>query len=85
MSDTISRVHHDTGGTSGSVEGKYSLDGYVHSGTVEGLEHDLGHLLPVSLGVQGSLSEQDGVLLGGNTQLVVEGVMPDLDKEKDVK
>ena len=33
---------------------------------------------PVGLGVEGSLCQKDGVLLGGDTQLVVEGVMPDL-------
>ena len=38
----------------------------------------LCHLLPVGLGVERRLSEQDGMLLGGNTQLVVEGVVPDL-------
>ena len=38
----------------------------------------LGHLLSVGLGIEGSLSEEDGVLLGGDTQLVVEGVVPDL-------
>ena len=38
----------------------------------------LGHLLTVSLGVEGSLGQEDGVLLGGNTQLIVESVMPDL-------
>jgi len=38
----------------------------------------LRHLLAVSLGVERSLGEQDWVLLGGDTQLVVERVMPDL-------
>merc|ERR1712142_206124 len=75
---TISRVHDDTGGTAGSVQGQHSLDGDIHGGHVEGLKHDLGHLLPVGLGVEGSLSEQDGLLLRSNTQLVVEGVVPDL-------
>merc|ERR1712223_345658 len=75
---TISRVHDDTSGTSRSIEGKDSLDGNIHGWHVEGLEHDLGHLLPVSLGVEGSLSQEDGLLLGGNTELVVEGVVPDL-------
>ena len=46
--------------------------------SVEGLEHDLGHLLAVGLRVEGSLSEKDRVLLGGNAELVVEGVVPDL-------
>merc|ERR1719278_753931 len=42
--------------------------GDVHGGHVEGLEHDLGHLLPVGLGVEGSLSQEDGLLLGGNAE-----------------
>ena len=78
VGDTISRVEHDSGGTARGVQREHSLDGNVHGGGVEGLEHDLGHLLTVSLGVEGSLSQEDGVLLGGNAQLVVEGVMPDL-------
>merc|ERR1712007_280539 len=78
MGDTISRVHDDTSGTSGSIKREDSLDGNIHGGHVEGLEHDLGHLLTVSLGVEGSLSEEDGLFLRGNTELIVEGVVPDL-------
>ena len=78
MGDTITRIQDDTGGSARGVQGEYSLDGDVHGGGVEGLEHDLGHLLPVGLGVQGSLSEHSRVLLRGNSELVVEGVMPDL-------
>merc|ERR1719190_293587 len=78
VGDTVTRVEHDTGGTAGGVEGEHGLDGDVHGGGVEGLEHDLGHLLPVGLGVEGGLSEKDWVLLRGNSELVVEGVMPDL-------
>merc|ERR1711892_472033 len=78
VGDTISRIHDDTGGTSRSIEGEDSLDGNIHSGHVEGLEHDLGHLLTVSLGVEGSLSQEDGLFLGGNTEFVVKGVVPDL-------
>lgn len=78
VSDTITRVQDDTGGTTGGVQGENGLDGDVEGGGVEGLEDDLGHLLTVGLGVDGSLGEQDGVLLGGDTQLVVEGVVPDL-------
>merc|ERR1719362_2299618 len=76
VGDTISGVEDDTGGTAGGVQGQNSLDGDVHGGGVEGLEHDLGHLLPVGLGVEGSLSQEDGLLLGGNTELVEECVMP---------
>merc|ERR1719228_2921285 len=78
MGDTVTSVHDDTSGTTGGVQGEHSLDGHVHGGHVEGLEHDLGHLLPVCLGVEGSLSQEDGLLLRGNTQLIVEGVVPDL-------
>merc|ERR1719452_71336 len=68
MRDTISRVHDNTSGTARGI----------HGGHVEGLKHDLGHLLTVSLGVKGSLSQKDGLFLRGNTELVVEGVVPDL-------
>merc|ERR1719342_112494 len=78
VGDTVTGVHDNTSGTSGGVEGEDSLDGNIHGGHVEGLEHDLGHLLTVSLWVEGSLSKEDGLLLGGNTELIVEGVMPDL-------
>merc|ERR1712055_139796 len=78
VGNTISRVHDNTGGTARGIEGKDSLDGNIHGGHVEGLEHDLSHLLAVGLGVQWGLSQEDGLLLWGNTQLIVEGVMPDL-------
>ena len=78
VGDTIAGVENDSGGTSGGVQRQNGLDGHVHGGGVEGLEHDLGHLLPVGLGVERGLGQQHGVLLGGHTQLVVEGVMPDL-------
>merc|ERR1719245_611780 len=78
VGDTISRVHDNTSGTARGIEGEDSLDGNIHGGHVEGLEHDLGHLLTVSLGVEGSLSQKDGLLLRGNTEFIVEGVVPDL-------
>merc|ERR1711937_1000775 len=78
VGNTVTGVHDDTSGTARGVQGEDSLDGNIHGGHVEGLEHDLGHLLTVSLGVEGSLSQEDGLLLGGNTELVVEGVVPDL-------
>merc|ERR1712073_290232 len=78
MGDTIARVHDDTSGTARGIEGEDSLDGNIHGGHVEGLKHDLGHLLTVGLGVEGSLSEENGLFLRGNTELIVEGVVPDL-------
>ena len=78
VGNTISRIHDDTSGTTRGVQGQDGLDSNVHGGGVEGLEHDLSHLLTVGLGVKRSLSQKDRVLLRGNTELVVEGVMPDL-------
>jgi hypothetical protein len=78
VSDTVTGVEHDTGGTSGRVQGQHGLNGDVERRGVECLEDDLGHLLAVGLGVDGRLGEQDWVLLRGDTQLVVESVMPDL-------
>lgn len=72
VGDSISRVEDDTSGPSRGVEGEDCLNGDVEGGGVESLEHDLGHLLAVDLGVEGSLGEEDGVLLGGDTELVVE-------------
>lgn len=78
VGDTVTGVENDTSGTTGGVQGQNGLDGDVECGCVEGLEHDLGHLLTVGLGVDGSFGQENGVLFGGNTELVVEGVVPDL-------
>merc|ERR1712077_110648 len=78
VGDTITRVHDDTGGTTRGIEGQDSLDGNIHGGHVEGLKHDLSHLLTVGLRVQGSFSKEDGLFLRSNTELIVEGVVPDL-------
>ena len=50
----------------------------MHTWRVKRLEHDLGHLLAIGLGVQWGLGEEGGVLLWGDAELVVEGVVPDL-------
>merc|ERR1719260_557189 len=78
MGDTITRVHDNTGGTSRGIEGEDSLDSNIHGRHVEGLEHDLGHILTVSLWVERCLSQKDGLFLRGNTEFIVEGVVPDL-------
>merc|ERR1719189_2599432 len=49
VGDTIARVHDNTSGTARGVQGEDSLDSDIHGGHVEGLEHDLSHLLAVSL------------------------------------
>merc|ERR1712106_1194963 len=78
VGNAIPRVHDNTSGTARSIKREDSLDGNIHSGHVEGLKHGLGHLLTVSLGIEGSLSQENGPFLWGNTELIVEGVVPDL-------
>merc|ERR1712212_957905 len=78
MGNTISRIHDNTSGTARGIEGEDSLDGNIHGGHVEGLKHDLGHHLTVSLGVERSLSQKDGLFLRSNTEFIVKSVMPDL-------
>ena len=78
VGDTISGVHHDASRSSRGVQRQHSLDVDIHSRAVECLEHYLGHLFPVSLWVQGSLSQQHGVLFGGHSQLIVKRVVPNL-------
>ena len=54
------------------------MNRHVERRDIECLEHDLRHLLSVHLGIERSLGEEDRVLLGGDTELIVEGVVPDL-------
>merc|ERR1712212_1237467 len=78
VGNTVAGIEDDASGTAGGVQGEHGLDGDVHGRGVEGLEHDLGHLLSVGLGVEGSFSEENWVLLRSDTELVVESVVPDL-------
>ena len=50
--DAVAAVEDDAGGATGGVERELRLDGDVHGGHVEGLEHDLRHLLPVGRGIK---------------------------------
>lgn len=72
MSDPVSRIKHDTSRTSRSVEGEDGLNGDVEGGGVEGFKHDLRHLLSVHFGVERRFGEEDGVLFGRDSELVVE-------------
>ena len=78
VGDTITRVQDDTGSTTRGVEGQDSLNSDVERGSIEGFEHDLGHLFTVGFGVEGGLGEQDGMLLGSNTEFIVESMVPNL-------
>lgn len=47
VSDTVTRVKHDTCCSSGGIQGQHSLDGDVEGRRIEGLEDDLCHLFSV--------------------------------------
>jgi len=78
VGDTISDIEDETGGTTRGVQGEDGLDAHVGGGSVEGLEDDLDELLTVGLRVEGSLRVEMRRLIGRDSQLVVEGVVPDL-------
>merc|ERR1719300_2304995 len=78
MGNAIADVEDEAGGTTGSVQGKHGLDAHVRGGGVEGLEDDLDELLAVGLGVERGLGVEMRRLVGGDSQLVVEGMVPDL-------
>jgi len=78
VGNAIAGIKDDASGATGGVDGQNRLNGDVESGYVESLEHDLGHLLPVVLGIQGSFGEENRMFLRSDTKLIVEGVVPDL-------
>ena len=51
---------------------------YRRAWYAECFEHDLGHLLSIGFGIERRFGEKNGMFLGRHTELVVEGVMPDL-------
>merc|ERR1712179_735792 len=62
----------------GVGEGVTLIDGDGVGDTIADVEDDLDELLPVGFGVEGSLGVEMRGLVRGDSQLVVEGVMPDL-------
>jgi hypothetical protein len=78
VGNTISGIDDATGSSTVGVEGKDGLDGNVHTGNLESLEHELGHLLSVGFWVHWGLSKENVVLGGIDSELVGEAVLPDL-------
>lgn len=61
-----------------SVQREDRLRGDITCRHVEHLEHDLRHFLAICLRVQCHLREKHRMLLGSNSELAVERMMPDL-------
>mmetsp|Transcript_21786 Transcript_21786/g.60508 ORF Transcript_21786/g.60508 Transcript_21786/m.60508 type:complete len:314 (+) Transcript_21786:3349-4290(+) len=62
--DTLTNVQNDAGGSSGCVQTEDRGWRKEQGGGPEGLEENLGHLVSVLAGVQGSFRQQDRVVLG---------------------
>ena len=75
----VTRVENDAGGAAGGVEREHSLDGNLHCGRVERLEHGLCHLPTVGVRVERCLGKKHRVFLRRHMQLIVESVVPDLE------
>ena len=78
MGDAMTIIENNTSSTTVRVQRQYSLTSDVHGWHVESLTHYLCRVLLVGHGGEGSISQQDGVLIGSDSQLIVEGVMPDV-------
>jgi hypothetical protein len=79
LGDTITRFANKTSGSAGRIKGHDTTESNVDVLGLEGLEHNRGHLLPLMLGDTWGLSKENADSLSGvNTELVVEGVVPDL-------
>mmetsp|Transcript_2376 Transcript_2376/g.2943 ORF Transcript_2376/g.2943 Transcript_2376/m.2943 type:complete len:289 (-) Transcript_2376:36-902(-) len=78
VAHTITTVHHNSGSSARCIQGQHCLDGNIHRWDIEGLKHDLGHALAVGLWIQGCFGQQDWMLFWSHTQLIVEGMMPNL-------
>ena len=77
VGDAVTRVEDNSRGATGCKKGEHSLVGDIHGRRLEFLKHDLSHLLPVGLRVEGGLSQEDWVFPWIQTQLVVKGLVPD--------
>lgn len=68
----------NTCGAATCIEREDSLNGNIHCRDIESFKHNLSHFLSIRLRVERSFSKKHRVFLWGNTELIVERVMPDL-------
>ena len=60
-----------------SVQTQDGLDGNVEGRTVESFEHNLGHFLSVPFRVHGGFGQEARMLVGDDSELIIEAVVPD--------
>lgn len=71
VGDSVTRIEDSTRCPSVRLKRQNGLHTHVEARHVEDLEHHLGCLLTVRLGIQWSFCEHDGVLLGRYFELAV--------------
>mmetsp|Transcript_156616 Transcript_156616/g.284961 ORF Transcript_156616/g.284961 Transcript_156616/m.284961 type:complete len:220 (+) Transcript_156616:673-1332(+) len=78
MGNTIAAVHHASCGATLRIESHHSLDDYKCGRHAELFKKHLNHPLSILPRIHGSLCDNHGVLLRVDSQLVEEGVVPNL-------
>jgi len=76
VSNTITRVEHDTIKKTLGVQHENGLHGDVDTAETVLLEHDLHHLLTVLKRVHGGLSKENLAVLGVDLEALIPGVVP---------
>lgn len=67
VGDPAPRGHSNAAGTTRDIQGQHSLDGYVRDWGVEGLMHELSHLLQSALEFRGASASNVGCFSEGHT------------------
>ena len=78
VGDPITGVHHDASGVARGIRDSTTWMATYMAGVLKVSNMIWVIFSRLALRVKGGLSQQHGVLLRGHTQLVVEGVVPDL-------
>ncbi len=79
MDDTVTNTYSDTSSFAGCVESHGTLVSNINFFSLKSFEHHLGNPFSVLFVSKGGLSNDNADSLSGiNTELIVEGVVPDL-------
>lgn len=76
--NTVTGVEDDTSSSTIRIECQNRLNTHVEARHVEYFEHYLGHFLPVFFWIKWCLGHENRMLLRGDFQFTIEGMMPNL-------
>ena len=78
VSNSITRIKNHTSGATAGVKGENRGVLHIQAGHVKDLEHELCHFFAILAARLRCFSQQDWVMLGGNPQLNLKRVVPQL-------